>query len=339
MQARHIKNVMVYTAIAALLITCLFWLKSLLQICMSGAYAIGALVIFLKVSLKLLPLLSALAAECYFSPRERFSWKRIMRGGKSSVIDIYCFALHNLHQLTGWLNIAFTFGVAYFFDSVITRNIPEEFRLFSIIEKHTHVMLAVFVFILVVSFFAYWEHRIWHTRLFWPIHRFHHSATEFNTLTNTRNHFTEVLLSPLFFTLPVSLLGAPLDFLFFYLAFIQYHGFVCHIDEEVSYGWVGKYLWTDPLYHKLHHSNDPAHMNKNFSGTLPVWDKLFGTFVYEEKPVRIGVTDGEHYARLGYLKIFLKDFLDFLQNIKSFLKRLVSRRQRVAGEIISASRR
>lgn len=114
MEAHHAKNSAIYVAIAALLFAILVWLKSLLQLCMSGAYAIGALIVFLKISLKLLPLLLALVAEFFFSRDERFSWRRLLQGGKSSVIDLYCFALHNLHKLAGWLNIVFTFGIAFF---------------------------------------------------------------------------------------------------------------------------------------------------------------------------------------------------------------------------------
>lgn len=326
MEARHLRNFIVYFITAALLLAGLIFCKSRLHFVESSVYALGAFVIFLKLSLKVLPLLAALAAEWIISSRGRTSIDKFKNWKRSSLIDLYSFILNNIHKLAGWLNILFSFGIAWFFEQAITRNIPEQFRLFVIIERHANFLVAAIVFVAIVSFFSYWEHRVWHTRLFWPIHRFHHSATEFNALTNTRNHFTEILLTPLFFTLPVSLLGAPLEFMFYYLAFMQYQGFMSHIDEEVSYGWIGRNLWTDPLYHKLHHSSSTEHINKNFSGTLPLWDRLFGTHVYDHNPVAIGVADGEHYARLSFVRICLKDFFDFLGNIRLFLKQHLGRR-------------
>jgi sterol desaturase/sphingolipid hydroxylase (fatty acid hydroxylase superfamily) len=36
--------------------------------------------------------------------------------------------------------------------------------------------------------------------------------------------------------------------------------------------------WVNsPQWHRIHHSVDPKHQNKNFSGGLPLWDILFGT--------------------------------------------------------------
>ena len=34
---------------------------------------------------------------------------------------------------------------------------------------------------------------------------------------------------------------------------------------------------NSPQWHRIHHSTQPEHVNKNFSGGLPLWDMLFGT--------------------------------------------------------------
>ena len=41
--------------------------------------------------------------------------------------------------------------------------------------------------------------------------------------------------------------------------------------------------------------------------------------------IQIGVADGEHYEKLSYPKIYMKDFFDFLFNIKVFCKKLLTR--------------
>ena len=48
---------------------------------------------------------------------------------------------------------------------------------------------------------------------------------------------------------------------------------------------------VSPVFHSFHHSVDPAHHNKNFSGLLSVWDHLFGTAVIDDSagPSRFGL--------------------------------------------------
>jgi len=39
-------------------------------------------------------------------------------------------------------------------------------------------------------------------------------------------------------------------------------------------------LWwmlSSPQYHRIHHSLEPQHINKNFAVWFPVWDILVGT--------------------------------------------------------------
>jgi hypothetical protein len=66
----------------------------------------------------------------------------------------------------------------------------------------------VAIYFFLYTFFDYWTHRLDHSRYFWPLHRFHHSADEFCVLTAGREHpaaFTSVF----FINLPLAVLGAP----------------------------------------------------------------------------------------------------------------------------------
>ncbi|MBI1891216.1 MAG: sterol desaturase family protein [Burkholderiales bacterium] len=275
----------------------------------------------LKGFVKFLPLLFALLAELLMASGRTLSFRRLLRWRKTDRIDLYAYVINSVHVAANMLNIVFSFGIAYFLNQLIMYYMPEKFSLFAIIATHIHYTAAALVFIFIISFFNYWEHRLWHTKLFWPIHRFHHSATDFNVLTNTRVHFTEHLLSPIFVTLPATLLGAPLEFIAGYLLFMQFQGFMIHINAEISYGRFGCYVWADPLFHKLHHSTAPEHINKNFSGMLPLWDHVFGTCVYEVRALQVGVNDGAHYEKLPWWRIYLHDFLEFLGNLKNILKK------------------
>ena len=49
-------------------------------------------------------------------------------------------------------------------------------------------LVQIVLFFYLASFFDYWTHRIDHTRFFWPIHRYHHSAEDFCVVTSARQH-------------------------------------------------------------------------------------------------------------------------------------------------------
>jgi hypothetical protein len=41
-----------------------------------------------------------------------------------------------------------------------------------------------------------------------------------------------------------------------------------------------------PSNHRVHHSMQPEHIDKNYAGVLVLWDKLFGTYVPEADRIR-----------------------------------------------------
>ena len=43
-----------------------------------------------------------------------------------------------------------------------------------------------------------------------------------------------------------------------------------------------------PSHHRVHHGRNPQYLDRNFGGTLIVWDRLFGTFADEREPVDFG---------------------------------------------------
>jgi hypothetical protein len=57
-------------------------------------------------------------------------------------------------------------------------------------------------------------------------------------------------------------------------------------------GWI-EWTFNTPSHHRVHHSTDGEHLDKNFGAVLILWDRIFGTFV-EESAVgvsRYGVLD------------------------------------------------
>src|SRR5262245_27379371 len=68
------------------------------------------------------------------------------------------------------------------------------------------VGVQVACYLLIYTFFDYWAHRLDHSPLFWPLHRYHHSAQEFCILTSDRVHPAN-FSSQLALYLPLSLIA------------------------------------------------------------------------------------------------------------------------------------
>ncbi len=52
-----------------------------------------------------------------------------------------------------------------------------------------------------------------------------------------------------------------------------------------------EFIFSTPSHHRVHHGRNPYCIDKNYGGTLIIWDRLFGTFEAErsEEPVVYGL--------------------------------------------------
>ena len=136
---------------------------------------------------------------------------------------------------------------------------------------------AMLLSALALDFAFYWFHRLQHSGLLWPQHVLHHSDTALNVTTTQRAHFLEHFLIPVFMTLPLVLLfRLPASDVIFIAAIPAAWAYLVHMNIRVSFGplW---WLLTSPQYHRIHHSIEPKHFDRNFALWFPLWDILFGT--------------------------------------------------------------
>ena len=136
-------------------------------------------------------------------------------------------------------------------------------------------LAAVLVAWAINDFFFYWCHRIQH-RFLWRWHAVHHSIRDLNAV-NSYHHVSEALMSLVLFSVPTSLIvsdaaaAVPLIGLVMWLQIVWIHS-----PTRASLGPLRAWF-VDNRYHRLHHSLEERHFDRNFGAFTTLWDRLFGT--------------------------------------------------------------
>jgi len=147
--------------------------------------------------------------------------------------------------------------------------------------------LAIFV---IGDFLGYWQHRLFHTSRLWPFHAVHHSSNELDWLSSVRLHPVNDVISRLIVALPLVAAGFNVGVVALYAPFTTFYAILIHANLDWDYG-PFRYVIASPMFHRWHHTR--AEENRNFSGGLPLWDLLFGTFHMPrgEKPAAFGIDE------------------------------------------------
>lgn len=149
-------------------------------------------------------------------------------------------------------------------------------------------VVGVLVFPFAWDFFYYWLHRAQHAfPLLWRFHAVHHSIEHLGAGSGY-HHFAEAPLRAVAVTIPLTFL---VDKPLLVGMMITAHGLYLHSAIRVHFG---RFAWViaDNRVHRLHHSLEPKHFDKNFGAITMLWDRLFGTayFPGEEWP-KVGLSD------------------------------------------------
>ncbi|MCM0613474.1 sterol desaturase family protein [Marinobacter sediminum] len=150
-----------------------------------------------------------------------------------------------------------------------------------------------FLTFLGVDFCFYWMHRASHRiRWFWAAHVVHHSSERMNFSTAMRQNATNIFNGMWMFYLPMALIGFnPVWIGVAYALSLVYQFFIHTTLVGRLPGWV-ELLFNTPSHHRVHHGRNPGYIDRNYGGTLIIWDRLFGSFVDEDAkdPPHYGIT-------------------------------------------------
>lgn len=160
-------------------------------------------------------------------------------------------------------------------------------------ESLPQALTTVLLYAIFFDHSFYWYHRAEHTfPHLWVIHELHHADDEMNVFTSVRTYFLEKPLQYLIIILPLLIsaqfvpglsflqlgtISAPVLSLF-----LMFGLYISHANIRLS---LGKFsgIFVLPQVHRIHHSREQQHVDKNFAQFFPFIDIIYGTYYAPQK--------------------------------------------------------
>ena len=156
------------------------------------------------------------------------------------------------------------------------------------------------LFLIASDFALYWFHRLYHGAHLWKYHAVHHSSEELDWISAARFHPVNILLGTVLVDVGLLLAGISPNVMLWVGPFTTAHSAFVHANLNWSLGPL-KYVLAGPVFHRWHHTAADRGGSKNFAGTFPLWDMLFGTFYMPKRalPDAYGIDDKEFPPSFG----------------------------------------
>jgi sterol desaturase/sphingolipid hydroxylase (fatty acid hydroxylase superfamily) len=138
-------------------------------------------------------------------------------------------------------------------------------------------LLSVMLVILVTDFWGYLEHRAMHKfPVLWAMHSLHHSAESLSIITGVRHFWLEDAINTALLPVLGIIFKIPPEVATTIAAVYLLPEGLAHMNVRLSLGRFALCI-QNPQYHRIHHSLEPQHRDKNFCKMLPLFDVIFGT--------------------------------------------------------------
>lgn len=179
------------------------------------------------------------------------------------------------------------------------------FGLLNLIELPIWIelLLAIMVLDLIGQYFVhYLLHQV---KWMWRLHLIHHTDTHVDATTGTRHHPFDFIIRESFALIAVIIMGMPVAFYLVYRILSIFFTYFTHaniklpekLDKALSY------VIVTPNMHKFHHHYQLPWTDTNYGNMLSIWDRIFGTFVYDRtENIRYGIdiVEDNKSDNLGY---------------------------------------
>jgi sterol desaturase/sphingolipid hydroxylase (fatty acid hydroxylase superfamily) len=268
----------------------------------------------------------AFLVELLWGGWEGSSLRKLVTGDRNSLRD-FTYAVFALLPLQAVSKIILTFGVIWLSGKVVAPRIS-----WNLVGYMPWWPLQYLAVVLIGSFFQYWQHRILHmVPVLWETHKLHHSALEMNLLNLHRESPFTTGVADLLIFVPLAVFGINESFkrggqlgivdLAFMALFMSYsifnvlNHYLIHSELRTTYGWFGRWIFISPIAHRVHHSRLPQYWDKNFSVSLVLWDRVFGTWVegdnHEARNTPLGFKDNAYNQQNSLIDYFWFPVRDF----------------------------
>jgi sterol desaturase/sphingolipid hydroxylase (fatty acid hydroxylase superfamily) len=137
--------------------------------------------------------------------------------------------------------------------------------------------VSLAVFLVATDLYSYWSHRLSHAvPALWAMHSLHHSAEALTFITGARHLWLETAIMSAFFPVIAVLFKTPpvIVMTVLFLGFLP-NG-CAHLNVRLHLGRFSTWI-NGPQWHRIHHSIQREHLNRNYAAIFPIWDILFGT--------------------------------------------------------------
>lgn len=171
------------------------------------------------------------------------------------------------------------------------------------------------VLLIAQDFMFYWLHRVDHyCRLFWAVHVTHHSSEEFNLTVGFRSSVFQPVYRFIYF-IPLALFGFKgVDIMFIYAA-TQIYGILIHTKAIGNLGFFEWFMST-PSHHRVHHASNVKYLDKNLGMVFIIWDRMFGTFIKEDKSEAVVYGLTENINTHHPVKMVFHEWINILKDLK-----------------------
>lgn len=196
----------------------------------------------------------------------------------------------NLVLLTSTMLIHVLFGVAT--AGIFIWAGANDFGLLYLVDLPLwlEVLLGVMLLDLIAQYVVhYLLHKV---KFMWKFHMVHHSDTEVDVTTGTRHHPGDYVFRELFALLAILAGGITFGVYIIYRILTVLITYWSHsnlnmpkaVDRALSF------VFITPNTHKFHHHFERPWTDTNFGNIFSLWDRIFGTFVYEDpKQIQYGL--------------------------------------------------
>ncbi len=186
------------------------------------------------------------------------------------------------------INISFGLFTAGIFIWLRSSN----FGLLNLIELSVWIelTLSILVLDLIAQYFVHFLlHKI---KWMWRLHIVHHSDISIDATTGTRHHPFDFIIREIFALIAVIIMGMPVAFYLLYRLLSVFFTYFTHANIKLpaSVDKVLSYVIVTPNMHKFHHHYQLPWTDSNYGNMLSIWDRLFGTMVYDDtEKIRYGI--------------------------------------------------